>query len=116
VLDCFILRLSDARLGHVDLELVVSQGIVVEHGDGHVGLRLRGHGDESEAPRFARALVRGDIHRGDRSGGCEQGVDFVLRGGLVQIPYVNSYIHWFTAFYPKGHMSGNAGIKWPPTL
>ena len=42
---------------------------------------------------------------------CEQGVDFILCGRLVQVSYVNSNIHFITAFYPKGHMSGSAGNK-----
>jgi hypothetical protein len=36
---------------------------------------------------------------------CEQSLDFILRGGLVQVSYINSSIHFMTAF------SGRAGNK-----
>src|ERR1044072_8213017 len=49
----FWLNVSGARLGNIDLELVVSQGIVVEHADRLIGIRLRGHGYKSEALRQA---------------------------------------------------------------
>jgi len=107
----FYIKLADARLGDIDLELVFRQGVIIEHADRLVGFFLGGHGYEREALRLAGALVHGDFHRRDGSRGGEQGVDFSLRGGLVQISYVNSYIHCITAFYPKGHMSGGAGIK-----
>lgn len=109
---CVILYcvLCNTRLGNIDLELVLSQGIVIEHADRLIGIFLCGHGYESEALRLAGALVHGDFHRRDGSGCCEQGIDFVLRGGLVQISYVNSYIHCITAF------SGVAGIKMTATL
>ncbi len=86
--------LCGAWLGDIDLELVLSQGIVVEHADCLVGVFLCGHGHESEALRLAGALIHGDFDRRDGSSGCEQGVDFILCGRLVQISYVNSYIHF----------------------
>ena len=63
VLDAF-----DARLGHIDLELIVSHGIVVEHTDRLIGISLRGHGYKGKAFRRAGALFGGDVHRGDCSG------------------------------------------------
>jgi len=107
----FYIALADARLGDIDLEFVLCQRIIVEHVDRLVGIRLGGHGHESEALRLAGALIHGDFHRRDGSSGCKQGVDLILRGGLVQVSYVNSYIHCITAFCPNGHMSGSAGIK-----
>jgi len=87
-----VLYLCGARLGDIDLELVLSQGIVVEHADRLVGVFLCGHGHESEALRLARALVHGDFDRRDGSGGCEQGVELILCGGLVQVAYVNANV------------------------
>lgn len=75
-----VLRLSNAWLGNVDLELVLGQGIVIEHDDCLIGICLFGHGHKSEALRHASALIRGDIHRGDGSGLREQGLDFILCG------------------------------------
>ena len=106
-----VLCVFDARLGNIDLELVVSQIIIVEHADRLIGISLCGHGYKGEALRHASALILGDFHRGDDSGFGEQGLDFILRGAFIQVPYVNSYIHCITAFYPKGYMSGVAGIK-----
>ena len=105
------LYLADARLGNIDLELVLCQGVIVEHADGFVGFCLGGHGHEREALRLAGALVHGDFHRRDGSGGGEQGVDLILCGGFIQVSYINSYIHCMTAFCPNGHISGSAGIK-----
>ena len=45
-----VLRVVSARLRNIDLELVVSHGIVVEHTDRLIGLFLRGHGHKGEAP------------------------------------------------------------------
>ncbi len=106
-----VLCAFDAWFGHIDLELVVSHGIVVEHADRLIGLSLGGHGYKGEALRHAGALIYGDIHRGDGSGLCEQGLDFILRGRLVQVSYINSNIHFVAAFYPKGHISGRSGNK-----
>lgn len=83
----------------------------MEHADRLVGIFLRGHGNESEALRCAGTFIHDEIHRCDGSSGGEQGVDLVLRGGLVQISYINSYFHCVTAFCPKGHMSDDVGIK-----
>ena len=100
VLDAF-----DARLGHIDLELIVSHGIVVEHTDRLIRLRLRGHGDKSEALRQARPLVFDKIHRRDGARLRKQGIDFILCGRLVQVSYINSSVHIIPAF------SGTAGNK-----
>src|SRR6266545_6216338 len=101
--------LSDAWLGDIDLELVVSQGIVVEHADRLIGIHLRGHGCKREALRHASRLVFDEIHRRDGTSLREQGIDFILCGRLAQVSYINSNIHFVTAFYPKGHVSGRAG-------
>ncbi len=106
-----VLCAFDAWFGNIDLELVVSHGIVVEHADGLVGLSLGGHGHKCKALRHTGALFRGNFHRSDGSGLCEQGLDFILCGRLVQVSYINSNIHFVTAFYPKGHLSGGAGNK-----
>jgi len=95
----------DARLGHIDLELVLSHGIVVEHADGLIRIGLRGHGHKGEALRRAAALIGGEIHRCDGSGLREQGLDFIRCGRLIQVSYVNSGFHSITAF------SGTAGNK-----
>ena len=100
-----VLRLSDARLGNIDLELVVSHGIVIEHTDRLIGIRLCGHGYKSEAFRHASALVFDELHRRDGSSLRKQGIDFILRGRLGQVSYINSNIHFITAF------SGTAGNK-----
>ena len=71
--------LCGAWLGDVDLELILSQSIIVEHADRFVGVFLCGHGHEREALRLASALVHGDFHRRDGSSGGEQGIDFILR-------------------------------------
>jgi len=94
--------LCGAGLGDIDLELVFSQSIVVEHADCLVSVFLRGHGYESEALRLAGALVHGDFDRRDGSCGCEQGIDFILCGRLVQISYVNSYFHFVLLSTRKG--------------
>jgi len=101
----WVLRVLGARLGNIDLELVVSQVIVVEHTDRLIGIRLRGHGHKSEAFRQAGALVFDELHRRDGSGLRKQGVDFILCGRLVQVSYINSSIHIIPAF------SGTAGNK-----
>ena len=108
---CFGPVLDSAGLGNVDFELVLGQHIVIEHADGLVGFFLCRHGHEGEALRLAAALLRGDFHRRDGAGGCEQGVDLILCGGFVQVTYVNSYIHCIASFCPKGHVPGIAGIK-----
>jgi len=113
---CFMPQLDWAGLGDVDLELAFRQHIVIEHADCLVGFRLGGHRHERKAPRRAGTFVCGDFHRRDGSGGGEQGADFSLRGGLVQVSYVNSNIHFNSAFCPKGHMSGIAGIKMTAAL
>ena len=106
-----VLGVLGARLGNIDLELVVSHGIVIEHADCLIGIRLRWHSYKSEAFRHASRLIFDEINRGDGSGLCEQSIDFILRGRLVQVSYVNSNIHFVTTFYPKGHVSGRAGNK-----
>ena len=70
----------DARFGYVDFEFVISQGIGIEHADSLFGLSLLGHGHKGEALRHASALVLDQVHRSNRSGLCEQGIDFFLRG------------------------------------
>jgi hypothetical protein len=74
------LRAFDARLGDIDLELVVSQVILVEHADRLISIFLRGHGYEGKAFRLARTLIRSDIYRGHGSGLCKQCLDFILCG------------------------------------
>ena len=91
----FRLGVFDARLGHIDLELVVSHGIVIEHTDRLIGISLRGHGYKGKAFRRAGALFGGNIHRGDGSSLREQGLDFILCGRLVQVSYINSSFHIF---------------------
>ena len=100
-----ILRLPDAWFGNIDFERVIGQGIGIEHADRLICISLCGHGNEGEAFRHASALVFDELHRRDRSGLREQGIDFILRGGLGQVSYVNSNIHFITAF------SGRAGNK-----
>ena len=99
---CF---LCYARFGNIDFQCVIGQGIGIEHADRLICIYLRGHGHKSEAFRHASALVFDEFHRRDRSGLCEQGIDFILRGRLGQVSYVNSNIHFITAF------SGRAGNK-----
>ena len=106
-----VLCAFDARFGDIDLELVVGQVIVIEHADRLIGLCLRRHGHKGEALRHTGSLIRGDIHRGDGSGLCEQSFDFFLCRGLVEVSYINSGFHFIAAFYPKGHISGMAGNK-----
>ena len=101
----FVLRVVDARLGNIDLELVVSHGIVIEHADRLIGIFLCRHGHKGKALRQARALIGGNIHRGDGSGLCEQRLDFLLCGRLVQVSYINSSFYIIPAF------SGCAGNK-----
>jgi len=100
-----MLHLSDARFGNIDFERVIGQGIGIEHADRLICISLCGHGHKSEAFRHASALVFDELHRRDRSGLCEQGIDFILRGRLGQVSYINSNIHFITAF------SGRAGNK-----
>ena len=101
----FVLCVFDARLGDINFERVIGQGIGVEHADRLICLSLCGHGHKREALRQAGSLVFDEFHRSDHSGCCEQGIDFVLCGRLSQVSYVNSYIHFITAF------SGTAGNK-----
>jgi len=95
----------DLRLGDIDLEFVAGQIIVIEHADRLVCFGLIGHGDKSETLREAAAFVHDEIDGSDGSRGGEQGIDFCLRGGLGQVSYIDSNIHFDTAF------SGSAGIK-----
>lgn len=99
------MRLCDARLGDVDLELVLRHVVLVEHADRLVGIFLRGHGHKGEALRHAGALVFDEVHRRDRPGLREQGFDFIFRGCLCEVSYVNSNIHFNTAFCPRGHIA-----------
>jgi hypothetical protein len=94
-MQCFVLCLCSARLGNIDLELVVSHGIVVEHTDRLIGIRLDGHGHKSETLRQASPLVFDELHRRDGASLRKQGIDFILRGRLVQISYINSSVHIF---------------------
>ena len=100
-----VLRLSDARFGDIDLERVICQGIGIEHADRLICIGLCGHGHKSEAFRHAGPLVFDELHRRDRSGLGEQGIDFSLCGRLGQVSYVNSNFHFITSF------SGMAGNK-----
>ena len=95
----------DAWFGNIDFERVIGQGISIEHADRLICIGLCGHGHKSEAFRHASPLVLDEIHRRDRSGLCEQGIDFSLCGRLGQVSYVNSNIHFITSF------SGMAGNK-----
>ncbi len=101
----FVLGAFDARLGNIDLERVVGQGIGIEHADRLICISLCGHGHKGEALRHAGALVFDEIHRRDCSSLCEQGLDFILCGRLGQVSYVDSNIHFVTTF------SGTAGNK-----
>jgi len=101
----FILRAFDAWLGNIDLDLIIGQGIGIKHADRFFRLGLLGHGHKSEALRHAGALVFDQVHRSDRPGLREQGIDFFLGGRLVQVSYVNSGIQFITSF------SGSAGNK-----
>ncbi len=76
----FVLRAFDAWFGYIDLELVIGQGIGIEHADRLLCLGLLGHGHKGEAFRHAGALVFDQVHRSDRSGLRKQGIDFILRG------------------------------------
>ena len=100
-----MLRLSDAWFGNIDFESVIGQGIGIEHVDRLICVGLCGHGHKGKAFRRASSLVFDELHRRDRSGLCEQGIDFILRGRLGQVSYVNSNIHFIAAF------SGRAGNK-----
>ena len=100
-----VLRLDGARFGNIDFERVIGQGIGIEHADRLICIGLCGHGHKSEAFRHASPLVFDELHRRDRSGLCEQGIDFILSGRLGQVSYINSNIHFMTAF------SGRAGNK-----
>ena len=75
-----VLRLSDARFGNIDLEPVLSQGIVIEHADRLICISLCGHRHKGEAFRHAGTLVFDEVHRSNGSGLREQGIDFILRG------------------------------------
>lgn len=99
------LRVFDARLGDIDLEVVSAQGVGVEHADRLVRLGLVGHGDKREALRETGALVHDEFDRRDGPCGCEERHDLVLFGGLVEVAYVNANIHLMTAF------SSTAGMK-----
>lgn len=101
----FGLGVFDARFGNIDLERVVGQGIGIEHADRLICISLYGHGHKGEALRHAGALVFDEIHRRDHSSLREQGLDFILCGRLGQVSYVNSNVHFVTAF------SGTAGNK-----
>jgi hypothetical protein len=101
----FMLPAFDTRLGYIDLEFVIGQGISVEHADRLLRLRLLGHGYKGKALRHSGALVFDQVHRCDGSGLREQGINFVLGSRLVQISYVNSGIQSITSF------SGTAGNK-----
>jgi len=101
----FVLRVFNAWFGNIDFELILSYRVIIEHANRLIGIRLLGHRHKGEAPRKAGALVLGNFHRSDGSGLCEQSLDFILRGGLVQVSYINSSIHFMTAF------SGRAGNK-----
>ncbi len=92
----------DAGFGDIDLEYAIGQGILVEHADGFVCFGLIGHGDKSEAFREARALVHDEIDRGNGSSLGEEGGEFFLGGGLVEIACVNSNIHFVAAFFQLG--------------
>lgn len=106
----YVLLAFYARFGYVDLEFIIGQGIGVEHADRLFRLGLLGHGHKSKAFRHAGALIPDQVHRSDRSGLREQGIDFFLGGRLVQVSYVNSSIQCITAF------SGSAGNKMTATL
>jgi len=92
----------NARLGDVNFKLVIGQGIVMEHADGLVSCGLIGHGYKGEALRYSCALLFDEFDRGDGARLREQGVDFILRGRLGQVSYVNSNIHFITAFFRHG--------------
>jgi hypothetical protein len=102
VLQSAVLGAFDARLGDVDLELVVTHGVVVEHADGLIGFFLGGHGHKGKALRHASALLRGDIHRSDVSRLGEQGLDFILCRGLVQVSYIYASFHLLLLSTLKG--------------
>ena len=104
------------RLGDIYLECKIRKGVGVEHVDRLVCFCLVGHGHKSETLRNTAALFLDEFHGSDGPRLGEQGVDFVLRGQLVQISYINSNIHFIAAFYPHGHMSGTAGNKMTATL
>lgn len=108
---CDVTGLRRARLGDVDLELVLCQRVLVEHADRLVGVRLPFHGHEGEAFRLTGAPVLDQIHRRDCPGLREQGLDLFLGGGFGKVSYVNSNIHFNSAFYPKGYVTGTAGNK-----
>ena len=100
-----VLRLDGAWFGNIDFERVIGQGIGIEHADRLICIGLDGHGHKGEAFRHASALVLDELHRRDRPGLREQGIDFILGGRLGQVSYVNSSIHFMTTF------SGMAGNK-----
>jgi len=105
-----VLPAFDARLGNIDFEFVIGQGIGVEHADRLLCLSLLGHGHKGEAFRLASTLVLDQIDRSNGTGLCEQGIDFILGGRLVQVSYINSGIQFSTSF------SGTAGNKMTTTL
>ena len=69
--EVYIRLAFNARLGNIDLEFVIGQGIGIEHTDRLLCLGLLGHGHKGEAFRHASALVLDQVHRSDRSGLCE---------------------------------------------
>ena len=101
----FVLRVFDAWFGNIDFERVIGQGIGIEHADRLIRISLCRHGHKGEALRHASPLVFDELHRRDRSGCCEQGINFILCGRLGQVSYINSNIHFITPF------SGTAGNK-----
>ncbi len=98
----FLLRVFDAGFGDVYLERAVSQGISIEHADRLVCFGLIGHGDKSEALGETRGFVHDEIDGVHGPGLCEEGGEFFLSGGLVQVTCVNSNIHFVAAFFQLG--------------
>jgi hypothetical protein len=64
--------------GKVYPQLVIIQGVGVEHADGPVGFALGAHHDKGKPSGFASFEIHDDIHRSDIPGLCKQSVQFLL--------------------------------------
>jgi len=79
--------------GKVYLELMIVQGIGIEHANSLVGFALGTHRDEAKSLGFASSAIHDNIHRSDISGLCEQSIQLLLSCILGQIPYIDLDFH-----------------------
>src|SRR2546425_4305055 len=71
-----------ARLRFINRQGPTAHHRAVKRFDRGIGLGIRRHLHETESLRLTRVLVGNDRYRGHGAGGCEQGLQLLLRGGI----------------------------------